>query len=63
LRLAGGKSTSSELTRTEPDYLEVEEHKQVSGSAGLTGVELLKYCLWHQGLSAYEKKESDALLV
>ncbi len=28
----------------------------------MTGGELLQYCLWYQGLSAFEKKEWDAFL-
>jgi hypothetical protein len=39
-----------------------EGQKQIFGSAGLTGEELLKYCLWYQGLSGFEKKEWDAFL-
>jgi hypothetical protein len=36
--------------------------KPIFGSVGLTGGELLKYCLWYQGLSELEKKEWDAFL-
>jgi len=36
--------------------------KPIFGSVGLTGGELLKYCLWYQGLSGLEKKEWDAFL-
>jgi hypothetical protein len=39
-----------------------EGQKQIFGSAGLAGGELLQYCLWYQGLSGLEKKEWDAFL-
>ncbi len=36
--------------------------KPIFGSVALTGGELLKYCLWYQGLSGLEQKEWDAFL-
>jgi hypothetical protein len=39
-----------------------EGQKPIFGSVGLTGQELLTYCLWYQGLSGLEKKEWDAFL-
>ena len=39
-----------------------EGQKPIFGSVGLTGGELLQYCLWYQGLSGLEKKEWDAFL-
>jgi hypothetical protein len=39
-----------------------EGQKPIFGGVALTGGELLKYCLWYQGLSGLEQKEWDAFL-
>jgi hypothetical protein len=39
-----------------------EGQKPVFGGVALTGGELLKYCLWYQGLSGLEQKEWDAFM-
>jgi hypothetical protein len=38
------------------------QQKQIFGQTGLTGPQLLDYCLWYQGLTGSEKKEWDAFL-
>ncbi len=39
-----------------------EKQKQIFGRTGLTGPQLLDYCLWYQGLSTLEKHEWEAFL-